>query len=353
MSLPGMHTCRFPIIQAPMAGAQDSALAIAVSRSGGLGSLPAALLSPEALRQELTAMEKAGVGAVNVNFFAHTMPQISLSQKSAWQQRLASWWQRFGIDPATIGTGMLRQPFGEMQLALVQEFKPAVVSFHFGLPEAALLAAVKATGAAVYSSATTLKEALWLADHGADVVIAQGVEAGGHRAMFLETDVRTQVGTLALVRQISAALKPRGIGVVAAGGIGDAESIRAVLALGADAVQIGTAFLLCDESRIGAQHRQALRHAVSHPESLQTALTNVFSGKPARGIVNELMRDLDFILAEPMPFPYAGIETAALKAAAEKEGSAACTPLWCGQYPGECAEIPAQELMVRLQAAFL
>jgi nitronate monooxygenase len=306
---------RYPLIQAPMAGSQGSALALAVAEAGALGSLPCAMLGGEALRDEL-----ARVGpAVNVNFFCHT-PRAS--DDGPWRRRLAPYYAELGLDPNAGVAAPARAPFSAEVAAQLEPFRPRVVSFHFGLPEASLVARVKSWGAVILASATTVEEALWLEAHGADVIIAQGVEAGGHRGMFLSDDLTTQVGTFALVPRIVAAVK---LPVVAAGGIADARGIRAALALGAQGVQVGTAYLSCPEANTSAVHRAALK------EAGHTALTNLFSGRPARGVVNRLMRELGPVGTDVPAFPLAGAALAPLRAAAERAGDGSFSPLWAGQ----------------------
>ena len=334
-----------PLIQAPIAGVQDHRLAAAVSQAGALGSLPAAMLSPEALRQELQALTVATARPYNVNFFCHQPPLPDAAAEQRWRQVLAPYYAEFGLDPAQIPAGPGRQPFSLAAAEVLAEFRPPVVSFHFGLPEASLLARVKAWGAVVLSSATTVAEARWLEAHGADVIVAQGLEAGGHRGMFLETEVSSQLGTLALLPQIVQAVR---VPVVAAGGIADAAGIRAALCLGAAGVQLGTAYLLCDEASTSALHRQALQS----PASAHTALTTLYSGRPARGIVNRLMRELGPLNAAAPAFPLATAAVAPLRAAAEKQGLADFSPLWSGQNPSGCASVPAAELTARLLQAF-
>src|SRR5499426_2994391 len=285
-----------PIIQAPMAGAQGSAMAIAVSNAGGLGSLPCAMLSLEAMRNELAAIKAQTDRPFNVNFFCHTPPTPSPEGEAAWMALLSPYYKKYGIDPGTVPAGPGRAPFNSEAADVIEEFKPAVVSFHFGLPSAELLARVKAMGSKIFSSATTVEEARWLEAHGVDAVIAQGLEAGGHRGIFLSEDLTTQVGTFALVPQIVREVK---LPVIAAGGIADARGVAAAMALGAAGVQIGTAYLLCPEATISAVHRAALKsNAARH-----TALTNIFTGRPARGIVNLIMKELGPINAAAPAFP--------------------------------------------------
>jgi nitronate monooxygenase len=238
-----------PIIQAPMAGAQGSALAVAVSNAGGLGSLPVAMLTPDSLRAELATLKANTEKPFNVNFFCHTDPISDPAREAIWRAALLPYYREFGIDPTNIAAGPTRAPFNDAFADILEEFRPPVVSFHFGVPAPQLLARVKATGAKILSSATTVVEALWLEAQGVDAIIAQGLEAGGHRGMFLTGDLTTQVGTVALVPQIVAAVQ---VPVIAAGGIADAPGVAAALALGAVGVQAGTAYLLCPESTISA-----------------------------------------------------------------------------------------------------
>jgi nitronate monooxygenase len=326
-----------PLIQAPMAGSQGSALAIAVSNAGALGSLPCAMLDLDALGRELAAIKAGTRQPYNVNFFCHTPPEPNAQREAGWRAALAPYYREYGIDAAAIRPAPGRAPFTAEAGALLREFKPPVVSFHFGLPAAGLLADVKAWGAKVLSSATTVDEARWLAAHGADAIIAQGAEAGGHRGMFLSADVSTQVGTFALLPRIVSAVN---VPVIAAGGIADARGVAAALALGAAGVQIGTGYLLCTEATPSAVHRAALKTDAAG----ETALTNLFTGRPARGIVNRLMRELGPINAAAPEFPLATTGIAPLRAKAESQGRGDFSPLWCGQNAAGCREIPAAEL---------
>jgi len=271
-----------PIIQAPMAGSQNHRLSLAVCAAGGLGSLPAAMLGPEALQAELQALQAATAAPYNVNFFCHTPPPDDAARQAQWHAALAPYYREFDLDPTNIPSGPGRVPFNHDSADVLEAFRPAVVSFHFGLPAPDLLARVKSWGSWVLSSATTVQEALWLQAHGADAVIAQGLEAGGHRGMFLTDDLSTQMGTFALLPQIVQAVQ---LPVIAAGGIGSAQGVVAAQALGASGVQVGTAYLCSHEATTNALHRAALQS----PAGQHTALTRLFSGRPARGIVNRLM----------------------------------------------------------------
>jgi nitronate monooxygenase len=332
-----------PILQAPMAGVQGSALAVAVSGAGGLGALPCAMLSLDKMRDELAAIRARTDRPYNVNFFCHAEPAASAGREAAWRAALAPYYAELGIDPGAIAAGPGRAPFSSAAADVLDEFRPAVVSFHFGLPAAGLLDRVRAWGAKILSSATTVDEARWLEDQGVDAVIAQGLEAGGHRGNFLSEDLTTQVGTLALLPQVVAAVR---VPVIAAGGIADARGVAAALALGAAGVQIGTAYLLCPEATTSAVHRAALKSEAAR----HTALTNLFSGRPARGIVNRLMRELGPLSLAAPAFPLASAAVAPLRARAESQGSGDFSPLWSGQNPSGCREIPAGELTRELAA---
>jgi nitronate monooxygenase len=341
-----VHAIR--LVQAPMAGSQNHALAAAVFKAGGLGSIPAAMLNAEQLHKELTAFQGAISTAVqsrsawgtvlplNVNFFCHTPPEAQPHKEAAWRLKLHPAYQSHGIDPATVGSGPGRAPFSEESLALMGQFKPAVVSFHFGLPKPEWVQELKAWGIQIWSSATTVQEAQWLEQHGADAVIAQGLEAGGHRGMFLTSDLSTQVGTLSLLPQIVKAVK---LPAIAAGGISSAAAVKAAQCLGASAVQVGTAFLTSHEATTSALHRH-------------TALTNLFSGRPARGIVNKFMQDWGPLNPDVPDFPLASAAVAPLRAAAEAQGSGDYSPLWSGQNASDCEALPAADIAHKLLQAW-
>jgi nitronate monooxygenase len=338
-----------PIIQAPMAGAHGRELPIAVSEAGGLGSLPCALLDAGEVRAEMAALQASTSRPVNINFFCHAPagPDVAEASDAAWRDVLGPYYAELGIDAPTPGAGL--EPFDAARCEVVEEMRPKVVSFHFGLPAADLVERVRATGAKVLSSATTVAEARWLADHGCDAVIAQGVEAGGHRAMFLATDigdVATQVGTFALVPQVVDAID---LPVIAAGGVTDARGIVAALALGASGVQMGTAYLFTPEARVSPLHAAALRG----PAASETAVTNVFTGRPARSIVTRLMRDVGPLSPDAPPFPYAAGAVLPLRQAAEQSGDTSFTSLWSGQSAGLAREMPAGELTRTLAAEAL
>jgi nitronate monooxygenase len=344
-TIQSLFNIEWPLIQGPMAGVQTSAMAIAVSNAGGLGSLPAAMLTIQSLRTELVAIKAHTDKPFNVNFFCHTPPQPNAQREAAWRQTLQPYYQEFGIDIAAIPAGPGREPFSAQVADAIAEFKPPVVSFHFGLPPPALLDRVRTWGSKILACATTVEEARWLAAQGVDAIIAQGVEAGGHRGMFLSTDITTQVGTFALLPQV---IKAVNVPVIAAGGIADANGVAAAMSLGAAGVQIGTAYLLCPEATTSAVHRATLKsEAVQH-----TALTNLFTGRPARGIVNRIMRDIGPIGSTVPEFPLATSAIAPLRAKAESQGSGDFSPLWSGQNASGCREISAAELTRELAAGF-
>lgn len=337
MNIEDLLGIELPIIQAPMAGVQASALAIAVSNAGGLGSLPCALLDAAAIETELRQIVAQTSQPYNVNFFCHAEPARDEMQEDAWRRALAPYYAELGVDTGAISAGPTRAPFSAEIADVVEPFRPPVVSFHFGLPPDDLLERVRSWGAKILASATTVDEARWLEARGVDAIIAQGSEAGGHRGMFLTADVATQVGTFALLPQIVRAVNRP---VIAAGGIADAAGVRTALALGAAGAQIGTAYLLCPEATTSAVHRAALRSDAART----TALTNVFSGRPARSIVNRLMRELGYLSDAAPPFPLASSALAPIRAAAEQRGSGDFSPLWSGQNATGCREMPAAQL---------
>ena len=343
MTLQELLDIQLPIIQAPMAGAQGSALAVAVSNAGALGSLPCAMLSLDAMRNELATIKAGTRKPFNVNFFCHTPPAPSTEREAAWRATLAPYYKEYGINVDTIPAGPGRAPFSPEAADVLDEFKPSVVSFHFGLPSPQLLARVKTWGAKILSSATTVEEARWLEAQGVDAIIAQGLEAGGHRGIFLSEDLSTQVGTFALLPQMVRRVK---LPVIAAGGIADAKGVSAAMALGAAGVQIGTAYLLCPEATTSVVHRTALKSEAAR----HTALTNLFTGRPARGIVNRIMKELGPVRTDAPAFPFATAAIAPLRIKAESQGSGDFSPLWSGQNASGCKEVRAAELTRELAA---
>ena len=329
-----------------MAGVQTSALCIAVSNAGGLGSLPCAMLTASQLRTELLAIREGTHKPYNVNFFAHTPPEIDAARNLKWKHALTPYYSELGLNIDEFPSGQGRTPFNDESAELLEEFKPPYVSFHFGLPKPELLKRVKAMGAQVISSATTVDEALWLQARGCDLIIAQGLEAGGHRGHFLNHDLNLQMGTFALLPQI---VKSVDVPVIAAGGIADSKGVTAAMALGASAVQVGTAYLLAPECSTSAIHRKALQSEAAR----HTALTNLFSGRPARGIVNRVMRALGALSEFPPEFPLATPGIAPLRTKAESMGSGDFSPLWAGQNASACKNASAATITHELAQGFL
>jgi nitronate monooxygenase len=332
-----------PIVQAPMAGVQGSELAIAVCNAGGLGSLPCAMLNAETMEAEIGAIQAKTSKPFNVNFFCHTAPVPELEREARWRDLLKPYFDEFALDVNEIKPGPARQPFSAEVADILAEFKPPVVSFHFGLPKPELLNRVKSWGTKILASATTVEEALWLEARGADVIIAQGMEAGGHRGSFLSNDLTLQMGTFALVPQIAAQVR---VPVIAAGGIATAQEVAAVIKLGAAGVQVGTSYLLCPEVNSTAIHRAAIKSDDVH----HTAITNVFTGRPARGIVNRLIRELGPVNGVVPQFPLAATALAPLRAYSESRGSGDFTSLWAGQNTSGCREVSAEILTKELAA---
>ena len=326
-----------PIALAPMAGPGTVALAVAVCEAGGLGALPCAMLTPEQARADLLAIRAGTPKPFNANFFCHIAPAPDAAAEERWKRRLAAYFIELGLDPAGPIASGARTPFGEAMCRVVEEVRPRVVSFHFGLPEAAFMARLKAAGCVVLSTATTVAEARWLEAHGADAIIAQGHEAGGHRGMFLSDDLATQVGTFALVPQIADAV---GVPVIAAGAIADGRGFAAALMLGASAVQVGTAYLFTPEAKVGPAYRAVLARA----GDTSTAVTNVMTGRPARGLVNRIIAEVGPISPDAPAFPLASGAVSTLRAAAEAQGSPDFTSCWSGQAAALVRPMPAREM---------
>jgi nitronate monooxygenase len=334
-----------PIVQAPVAGAMDWELAAAAAEAGALGSLPCAMLNADQIRDQMAKIRARTKKPINLNFFCHAPPALNNAREARWRERLAPYYRELGIDPAAPVPTSNRTAFDAKMCDVVEETEPDVVSFHFGLPEPKLLERVKARFK-VMGSATTAAEARWLEERGVDAIIAQGNEAGGHRGIFLGDDIATQAGTFALVPQVVDAVK---VPVIAAGGITDARGIAAAFALGAGGVQIGTAYLWCPEAKISAPHRAALRSATDDG----TALTNLMTGRPARGFVNRVMREIGPISDVAPEFPLAAGALAPLRAKAEAQGSGDFSPMWAGQAASLGRAIGAGELTKALAAEAL
>jgi nitronate monooxygenase len=324
----------------------DADLVIAAAQGGALGSLPCAMISVEKAREQINIIRQRVSAPVNMNFFCHKAVDTDPQREAGWKRRLGDYYEELGLDPAAPVNAANRAPFDAAMCELVEELKPEVVSFHFGLPDQALLRRVKAAGCIVISSATIVREAIWLEENGADAIIAQGAEAGGHRGMFLTENIAEQPGTFALVPQVVDAVK---VPVIAAGGIADGRGIAAAFALGAAGVQIGSAYLRCPESKVIAPARVALARARDD----STVITNVMTGRPARGVANRVMREVGPISPDAPAFPHSATALAPLKVAAEKQGKVDFTNLWAGQAVRMGHEMPAAELTRALAGAAL
>ncbi|MPZ41253.1 MAG: DUF561 domain-containing protein [Rhizobiales bacterium] len=335
-----------PIVLAPMAGAMDFELAAAVAEAGGLASLPCAMLNADQAREQIAKFRDRARKPLSVNFFCHTPPELNNAREARWREALKPYYEELAIDPSVPVPSSMRMPFDAAFCEMIEAMKPEVVSFHFGLPTADLFRRVKALGCVIMCSATTVAEARWLEDHGVDVIIAQGFDAGGHRGMFLSDNLAAQVGTFALVPQVVDAVK---LPVVAAGGVSDARGIAAAFMLGAAGVQVGSAYLHCPESKVSAPHRAAL--AAVHDDS--TRVTNLMTGRPARGFLNRVIRDLGPISDVAPEFPLAAGALAPLRAKAEALGSGDFSAMWAGQAASLGRALPAGEVTRTLAAEAL
>ena len=335
----------FPIVLAPMAGVMDADLVIAAAQGGALGSLPCAMISAEKAREQVGIIRQRVSAPINLNFFCHAPVEADPAREAGWKLRLGAYYRELGLDSSAF-TAANRAPFDAAMCEMVEGLRPEVVSFHFGLPDRALFRRIKAAGCLVMGSATIVREAIWLEENGADVIIAQGAEAGGHRGMFLTEKIAEQPGTFALVPQVVDAVK---VPVIAAGGIADGRGIAAAFALGAAGVQIGTAYLRCPESRVIAPARVALAQASDE----STVITNVMTGRPARGVANRVMREVGPLSSDAPAFPHAATALGPLKVATEKLGRVDFTNLWAGQAVRMATDMPAAELTRALAGSAL
>ncbi|MDZ4369681.1 MAG: nitronate monooxygenase, partial [Afipia sp.] len=310
------------------------------------GSLPCAMISAEKAREQVHIFRQRISAPLNMNFFCHTPVDADAAREAGWRKRLEAYYKELGLDPGMTVQAANRAPFDAQMCELVEELKPEVVSFHFGLPDKALLKRIKAAGSIVIGSATIVKEAVWLEQNGADAIIAQGAEAGGHRGMFLTQNIASQPGTMSLVPQVVDAVK---VPVIAAGGIADGRGIAAAFALGAAGVQIGTAYLRTPESKVSALGQAALAAAADDA----TVITNVMTGRPARGVMNRVMREVGPVSPDAPAFPHAATAFAPLKGAAEKLGRVDFTNLWAGQSVALGRQIGAADLTRALAAEAL
>jgi len=331
---------RYPLIQAPMAGSTTPDMAAAASNAGGLGSLGMAMRNPDQLREDCHAMRERTNGAYNLNFFVHEEPGRDPAKDAAMRELLRPMYEALGLDEVPEATVPFPS-FGDAQLDVLLTERPAVVSFHFAMPGDKAIQSLKEYGAVILCSATNVAEARELEAKGVDAVIAQGFEAGGHRGTFKPPFETGQVGTMALVPQVVDAVR---VPVIAAGGIADGRGIAAALALGAEGVQIGTAFLRCPES---ATH-QVYREALANSGDDATRITSAFSGRPARGIENRFIRDTAEKEDQFPDFPIPNALTGALRAASAKSGTPEYMSLWSGQAGAMAREMPTGDLMETL-----
>ena len=330
-----------PIVQAPMAGAAEVDLCVAAIEGGALGSLPCAMLTPGEVQTEVAEVRRRVGGPLNLNFFCHRMPADADAEEAAWRALLEPYYREYGVEPNS--GGAMRLPFDEAMCGVVEHVRPDVVSFHFGLPDATLLHRVRGTGAAIIGNATSVDEARFLQENGADAIIAQGAEAGGHAGRFLASDPAEAMGLFALLPQIADAVR---VPVIAAGAIGDARGIAAAFLLGASAVQLGTAYLHTPEARISDAHRTALT-------SGRTVVTNLMTGGLARGARGRLIDELGPVRKEAPPYPLASAALAPIRAAAERDGEYGFGPMWAGEAAALGKALPAAELTRKLAASAL
>ena len=322
-----------------MAGFASPALAAAVCKVGALGSIGCAGVPPATVRDQITALRQATNGPYNLNFFVHSHPQCDPDASARMRARLAPYFDEFGLGPVPEPTEPF-PPFDDERLELVLELRPRVVSFHFGLPHPTAVRRMKEAGCIILSSATTVAEARSLEANGADVIIAQGFDAGGHRGSFSGSPGAGMVGTMALVPQIVDAVR---LPVIAAGGIADGRGLAAAFALGASGAQLGTAFLGCPEATVSPLHRAQLRSAVDDG----TELTRAFTGRPARALRNRYITEMAD--SEPLGSRCKGALSARFgNCRARREARAAFMPVWAGQAAALITEMPAGQLVERL-----
>lgn len=332
-------TC--PIIQAPMAGAASPAMAAAAARAGALGSLGCAMMTPEAAVEAFRAAQTGTNRQVNLNFFCHDPPREDADRAAAAMQRLAPWYDRLEAGPPK-PPGPNAPPFSDEMCTAVLAAGARLLSFHFGLPSEALVARLKAEEVLILSSATSVAEARWLEERGADVIVAQGAEAGGHNGWFLPREGADLSTTMALVPRVVDAVS---VPVVAAGGIADGRGVAAALMLGAAGVQVGTAFLATPESATAEVHKAAIAAASGD----ETTATRAFSGRMARGLVNAYARDMADVADWP-DFPLMNVATGPLRAASARRGSPEAFALWAGQGAGLARVETTAQVVARLVA---
>jgi nitronate monooxygenase len=334
---------RLPIIQAPMAGGTTTpALVAAASSAGALGSFGFAYTQPEAMARDVEAVRALTKAPINLNFFVNDQPAaVAPEAQRGAIDAIAGYYQALGLPvPAPVRTPYA--PDMNAQLAMAEDIQPAVLTFHLSDLPAERLKRLRALGIKTGGSATCVAEALHLEALGVDFIIAQGAEAGGHRGTYQRDPYEAMTGTLALTRMIVRAVK---IPVVAAGGIMDGAGIAAVLALGAQGAQLGTAFIPCVESGAPAIHKQSVLAAREDT----TLVTEKFSGKPARGLANRFMREMNAANAPQLAFPAQNQLTGALRAAAAKAGNPDFVSLWAGQAAPLARELSAAQLVITLE----
>ena len=334
-----------PIIQAPMAGVSTPELAAAVSNAGGLGSLAVGASTVAQAQQMIAATRQLTDKPFNVNVFCHTAPQRQPEREAAWLAYLAPLFEEFGGEPPAALSEIYRSFNDDPDmLAMLVEQQPAVVSFHFGLPSQRWLRALRDAGIALLATATSLDEARQIEAVGLDGIVVQGIEAGGHRGVFSPAARDEKLPRQVLLRLLAAQCS---LPLIAAGGIMDGRGIAAALDAGASAVQMGTAFILCPESAANTSYRENLASA----RAGETHLTSVFSGRPARGMVNRLVRYGD-VLGCPAPpdYPLAYNAAKQLSALAAKSGCYEFAAQWAGQGAPLSRALPAAELMAALIA---
>lgn len=330
-----------PIIQAPMAGSATPALAAAVSNAGGLGSLGCGSMSVDDLRSKIEELRTATNRPFNLNFFAHNPPQRDSEIDAQARERVTPFYEERGLSDIPTASEAPFDPFNADMLSVLLEIKPAVTSFHFGLPEPEMVKAIKDSGSRIFCSATTVAEARVLNAAGADAIIAQGWEAGGHRGSFDTSFEDCGVGTMALIPQVADAVN---VPVIAAGGIADGRGIAAAFALGASGVQMGTAFLSCLEAEISEIHRSALRRASDE----DTRLTRAFSGRSARAKNNRYIEAMAEQRTQLPDFPMMYAFSEPLRESSVTNKDMDFQFLLYGQAAALNRELPAADLMARL-----
>ena len=329
-----------PIIQAPMAGVTTVALAAAASNAGAIGTLAFGAMNAAQGRAQLLEMREATRQPYCLNFFCHQPAKKDTQRETKWLNYLAPFFAEFDALPPTELTEIYKSFVDdEDMLAAVVEARPRAVSLHFGLPPAHYIAALKEAGCVLLATATTLEEAKKIEQAGIDIIVAQGYEAGGHRGTFHPERGDSSLGTFALVQLLARHTK---LPIVAAGGIMDGQGIAAAMALGADAVQLGTAFILCPESSANAGYRALLKGPAAH----QTAVTAVISGRAARGLPNRQFSDVGAATHPAIPdYPIAYDAAKKLHAAALQRGNLEFSVNWAGQGAPLAREMPAAELV--------